>query len=84
MAGETLKTKIQDGGRLVIPAAYRKALGLKPGDEVLLSIEDGEIRLVSTRQAVAQAQNLLRRYIPKGRSLSMELIKERREEAARA
>ncbi len=79
-----MKTIIREGGRLVIPAAYRKALGIKPGDEVLLTLEDGEIRVVSTRQAVARAQTLLRRYIPKGRSLSEELIKERREEAARA
>ena len=79
-----MKTIIREGGRLVIPAAYRKALGIKPGDEVLLTLEDGEIRVVSTRQAIARAQTLLRRYIPKGRSLSEELIKERREEAARA
>jgi AbrB family looped-hinge helix DNA binding protein len=79
-----MKTTIREGGRLVIPAKYRKALGIKPGDEVLLSLEDGEIRVVSTRQAVARAQTLVRRYIPKGRSLSKELIKERQEEAARA
>ncbi len=79
-----MKTIIREGGRLVIPAAYRKALGIKPGDEVLLTLEDGEIRVVSTRQAIARAQTLLRHYIPKGRSLSEELIKERREEAARA
>jgi AbrB family looped-hinge helix DNA binding protein len=79
-----MKTTIREGGRLVIPSAYRKALGLKPGDEVLLSLEDGEIRVVSTRQAVARAQTLVRRYIPKSRKLSDELIKDRREEAARA
>lgn len=79
-----MKTTIREGGRLVIPSAYRKALGLKPGDEVLLSLEDGEIRVVSTRQAVARAQTLVRRYIPKGRKLSDELIKDRQEEAARA
>ena len=79
-----MKTKIREGGRLVIPAEYRKALGLKPRDEVLLSLEDGEIRVVSTRQAVARAQTLVRHYVPKGRSLSEELIKERREETARA
>jgi AbrB family looped-hinge helix DNA binding protein len=79
-----MKTIIREGGRLVIPSAYRKALGLKPGDGVLLSLEDGEIRVVSTRQAVARAQTLVRRYIPKGRNLSKELIKDRREEAARA
>ena len=79
-----MKTTIREGGRFVIPAAYRKALGLKPGDEVLLTLEDGEIRVVSTRQAIARAQTLIRRYIPKGRSLSEELIEERREEAPRA
>ena len=79
-----LKTKISEGGRLVIPAAYRKALGLKPGDEVVLVLEEGEIRVVGTRQAVARAQALVRRYIPKSRPLSQELIQERREESARA
>ena len=79
-----MKTRIREGGRLVIPAAYRKTLGLKPGDEVLLTLEDGEIRVVSMRHAIVRAQTLLRRYIPKGRSLSEELIKERQEEAARA
>ncbi|MBI2830338.1 MAG: AbrB/MazE/SpoVT family DNA-binding domain-containing protein [Chloroflexi bacterium] len=59
-------------------------MGLKPGDEVLLVLEDDELRVISTRQAIVRAQTLLRRYIPKGRSLSKELIKERREEAARA
>ena len=79
-----MKTKIREGGRLVIPAAYRKALGIKPGDEVFLTLEDGEIRVISTRQAVTQAQTLVRHYISKDRNLSEELIEERREEAARA
>jgi antitoxin PrlF len=79
-----MKTIIREGGRLVIPATYRKALQLKPGDEVLLVLEDGEIRLLSTRQAIARAQALLRRYVPKGRKLSEELIRGRREEASRA
>ena len=79
-----LKTKIGEGGRLVIPAAYRKALGIKPGDEVVLALEEGEIRVLSTRHAIARAQSLVRRYVPKGRSLSEELVRERREEANRA
>jgi AbrB family looped-hinge helix DNA binding protein len=77
-----MKTIIREGGRLVIPAAFRKALGLKTGDEVLLVLEDGELRVVSPRQAVARAQNLVRRYVSRERSLSEELIQERREEAA--
>ena len=77
-----MKTKIREGGRLVIPAPYRKALGLKPGDEVLLILEDGQIRVISTSQAIARAQTLVREYVQEGRSLSEELIQERREEAA--
>jgi AbrB family looped-hinge helix DNA binding protein len=79
-----MKTTIREGGRLVIPAAYRKALGLKPGDEVLLILEEGEIRVISTRQAIIRAQALVRRYIPQERSLSEELILDRREEASHA
>lgn len=78
-----LKTKIGEGGRLVIPAAFRKALGIKPGDEVVLALEENEIRVLSTRHAIARAQALVRRYVPKGRNLSEELIRERREEANR-
>ena len=77
-----IKTKMGDGGRLVIPAGYRKALGLKPGDDVVLFLEEGEIRIITARQAIHRAQTLVRRYVPKGRSLSEELIRERREEAA--
>jgi len=78
-----LKTKISQDGRLVIPAAYRKELGLKPGDEVALVLEEGELRVISARQAIARAQGLVRQYVPEGRPLSQELLQERREEAAR-
>jgi AbrB family looped-hinge helix DNA binding protein len=77
-----VKTTMREGGRLVIPAAYRKALGLKPGDAVLLVLDDDEIRVVSARRAIARAQALVRRYVPKDKSLSAELIRERQEEAA--
>jgi len=77
-----MKTIIGENGRIVIPAAYRKALGIKPGDEVQLVLEDSEIRMLSQRQAIVRAQNLLRSYVPSGRNLSEELIKERREEAS--
>lgn len=79
-----LKTKISKDGRLVVPAAYRKALGVKPGDEVVLVLEEGELKVISPRQAIARAQALVRRYVAEGRSLSQELIQERREETSRA
>jgi AbrB family looped-hinge helix DNA binding protein len=76
-----MKTLIGNGGRLVIPSQYRKALGLKPGDEVQLVLENDEIRVISTKQAISRAQAIVRRYIPPNRDLSAELIRERRDEA---
>ncbi len=80
---ETAKARLTQGGRIVIPAAYRKALGLNVGDEVILRLDDGELRLFTRLQAIRRAQELMRRYIPDDRSLVDELIAERRAEAAR-
>jgi AbrB family looped-hinge helix DNA binding protein len=73
-----VKTKVAEGGRIVIPAEYREALGLHVGDEVILRLEDGEVRIFTPAQAIKYAQDLLRPYLPQGRSLSEELIAERR------
>jgi AbrB family looped-hinge helix DNA binding protein len=78
-----VRAKVDRGGRVVIPVEYRRALGLRPGEEVILRLEDGEIRLLSLAQAISRAQALVRKHVPEGRSLSDELIAERRAEAAR-
>jgi AbrB family looped-hinge helix DNA binding protein len=39
-----VKTKLGAGGRVVIPAEFRHALGLKEGDSVVISCEDARIR----------------------------------------
>ncbi len=65
---------------MVIPAAFRKEMGLKAGDEVLMRLEDGEVTLYTRAQAIRRAQELVRRYVPKDVSLADELIAERRRE----
>ncbi len=75
------RARIGEGGRLVIPAAHRKALGLNPGDEVILILENEELRLMTQETAIRQAQDLVRQYVPRERSLVEELIRERRGEA---
>jgi AbrB family looped-hinge helix DNA binding protein len=77
------RARITEGGRLVIPAEFRRKLGLNPGDSVVIDIADGELRVRSLRAAVQRAQALVRRYIPAGVSLSEELIRDRRAEAKR-
>ena len=80
----SLHTRIGLNGRVVIPAAYRKAAGLDVGDEVALRIENGEIIMASRKQQIRRAQELVRLGIPavRGKLLSQELINERRTEAA--
>ena len=50
--------KLGGGGRIVIPAEYRKALGLRPGDDVWLSMEDGDVRLSTRARARKRARTM--------------------------
>ena len=75
------RTQITKGGRLVVPAKLRKALQLEAGDEVVLRLENGSLRLIPLNQAVSLAQEAVRKYVPKGVSLVDELIQARRAEA---
>lgn len=70
-------------GRLVVPAAYRRTLGIEGGGQVLLTIDGDEVRLAGRDAAVRRAQGLVKAYVPAGTRLSDELIAERRAEAAR-
>jgi AbrB family looped-hinge helix DNA binding protein len=78
------KARMNQQGRIVIPAECRAAAGLKPGDEVLIEpVGEGELRLLTRRRAIAEAQAIVARYLPANRDLVQELIDQRREEAAR-
>jgi AbrB family looped-hinge helix DNA binding protein len=76
-------TKVSEDGTVTIPAEYRKALGLTKDSELMMLLEDGELRLMTREQAIRKAQEIVRQYVPEGRSLADELIAERRAEAKR-
>lgn len=76
------RTTLGEGGRFVIPADYRKKLGLAPGDELIVILEQGELRIMTPAQAVLRAQEQVRRFVPREVSLVDELISERRAESA--
>jgi AbrB family looped-hinge helix DNA binding protein len=67
-------------GQIVIPADLREALGLEPGDRLLIR-QDGQTLRLERRQDVLEA--LEGKYATPGRSLAEELHAERRAEAAR-
>lgn len=68
-------------GRLVVPAAFRRALGVQPGARLLLHLDDKGLHIQTASQALANAQQLVRRYVPEGHNLSDELVADRRREA---
>jgi AbrB family looped-hinge helix DNA binding protein len=75
------RLKIGPGGRVVIPADFRRAMEIKEGDVVTALLEDGELRLIGLEVALRRAQELVRKYVPEGVSLAEELIEDRRREA---
>jgi len=86
-SGETklppTKLRLGPDGRVVIPAAFRDALGLAEGDTLIASIDNGELHLLTVQAAVRRAQAIVRRFVPEGVSLVDELIADRRREVER-
>jgi AbrB family looped-hinge helix DNA binding protein len=76
------RAKIGPGGRLVIPAAQRRELGLEVGDQVVIRVEDQELRVSSLSHRIERVQALVRRQNRTGEMLSESLIRGRRSEAA--
>lgn len=44
--------RVSPEGRVVIPAAVRAALGIRPGDRMRLVVQEGEVHLVPARSLI--------------------------------
>jgi AbrB family looped-hinge helix DNA binding protein len=76
--------KIIEGGKLVIPAAMRRAMGIGRGDTVVVELlPDGELRVRPLASAVREAQEIVRKSVRPDRSLADELMRERKRDAIR-
>ena len=80
-APESDKTTLDSFGRIVLPEHLRNALGLSAGDELLIRLEGEEMRLFTRAAGLRVAQDIVRKYLQPGESLSDELIGDRRREA---
>ena len=77
------QVKVSEGGRVVIPAELRQKYGIGVGD-VLVWQDDGHgLTLYSRIAGIRYAQAIAAKYKKPGDSWVDELIRERREEAAR-
>lgn len=67
----------------MIPVRFRHAIGAQIGDSVTLTVKDNSIHVSTPKEALRRLQELVRKHVPEGVSLVDELIRDRREEAAR-
>ena len=63
------RLRVNENGRVVIPAAFRKALGINAGDEVVLRMEDDELRITTLKRRIERAQRLVRKHVKPATSL---------------
>lgn len=76
------RTKITEGGRIVIPVHLREKLALKVGDDIILHEDDnGTIQLMTYHQQLNRIRALAKQAIPQEVCLTDELSLMRREEA---
>ena len=79
-----IRTRMGEGGRVIIPALFRQELGLQPGDDLILHLESNEIHITTPEQALRKLQARVRDFFQeKGENISLvdELIATRRQEA---
>lgn len=75
---------VGEGGRLVIPAEMRKAMGVKPGDTLVLKVQGGELTAISQLVSIRKVQERLAPYKKPGENVVDEFLADRREEQRRS
>jgi len=54
------RMKLNENGRVVIPATFRAALGVEAGDELVMELDDKELRISTMKHRIERAQKRVR------------------------
>lgn len=73
--------KVAENGRMILPQAVRKAMGLRGEAKVILTVENDEVRLTPIGHGVARARALYRQHAKAERTTD-DFIADRAAEAA--
>jgi AbrB family looped-hinge helix DNA binding protein len=70
------------GGRLVIPAPMRAALGIKVGDKLTVRLEGNQLRVYTFEEGLRQAREIVGKYLPAGADPVEDFLQWKGEQAA--
>ena len=76
------RVRVDGAGRVVVPAAIRKALGIHSGQNLAISLDGDYIRLQTIDAALERVRAIARHKRKSALSVVDEFIAERRKEAA--
>ena len=76
MGSTSASVRLVEGGRIVIPARFRKAIGAKEGDSLILELHDDGLKLTTRAAGLRRARQILAPFLT-GPSLTDELLEER-------
>ena len=70
------------GGRLVIPAPMRSALGMQVGDRLIVRLEGNQLRIFTFDEGLRQAREVFAKYVPAEADPVDDFLKWKGEQAA--
>jgi bifunctional DNA-binding transcriptional regulator/antitoxin component of YhaV-PrlF toxin-antitoxin module len=76
-----LTIELPTDGTFTLPAEIAQSMGWQAGEKLIVQVQDGKLIVFSQTQAIQRAQEWVKSFVPGDRSLSQELIAERRLEA---
>ena len=76
----TMDIRVAENGRIILPAAVRKALGLHGEAKLILTLNEDEVRLTPLRHGVSRARALYQQHA-KGERTTDDFLADRQAEA---
>lgn len=80
---EVIHLNISETGRIIVPKKIRQKLGITSQSALMAEVSGGVLHLTTTKNVLAEARSLVKRYCNSDVSIVDEFIKEKREEAFR-
>jgi bifunctional DNA-binding transcriptional regulator/antitoxin component of YhaV-PrlF toxin-antitoxin module len=79
---EHITCKVDTQGRITLPLGWRREQKVASGSHVVLTREDGALRIETVERSLSEAQALVEKYVRSGSSAQDDLRQERRRQSA--